>query len=64
MTLRTVDFEDIGFVLPCSTSSSQGERVGGRSGGRDGKGPQVVLNAALVNSLTRRMLRQLMGMSC
>ena len=64
MTLRTVDLEDIGFVLPCSTSSPQRERVGGRSGGRDGKRPQVVLNAALVNSLTRRMLRQLMGMDC
>ncbi len=64
MTLRAVDFEDIGFVLPCSTSTPQPERVGARSGGRDGKRPQVVLNGALVNSLTRRMLRQLMGMSC
>ena len=64
MTLRAVDLEDIGFVLPCSTSTAQRECVGVRSGGRDGKGPQVVLNAALVNGLARRMLRQLMGMDC
>lgn len=64
MTLRTVDFEDIDFVLPCSTSTAQCESVGARSGSRDDEGPQVVLNAALVNSLTNRMLRQPMGMDC
>ena len=64
MILRAVDFEDIDFVLPCSTSTAQRECVGARSGGHDDEGPQVMLNAALVNSLTNRMLRQLMGMDC
>jgi hypothetical protein len=64
MTLRAVDFEDIGFVLPCSTSTAQRECLSARSGVRDGERPQVALNATLVNNLSCRMLRQLMGMDC
>ena len=55
MTLRTVDFEDIGLVLPCSTSSAQRECAGAKSGSNSSQGLQGVLNAAGVNGLTRRM---------
>ena len=64
MTLRTVDFEDIGLVLPRSTRSAQRECTGAKSGSNSNQGLQGVLNAAGVNGLTRRMQRQLMGMDC
>jgi hypothetical protein len=64
MTLRTVDFGDIGIVLSCSTSTAQRERIRARSCSDADEPPQGVVNASFIMGLVQRMQPQLTGMDC
>jgi len=64
MTLRTVDFEDIGFVPPSSTSAAQRRCANAISCSNDEEEPQRVLNTGFINGLTSHVLQQPIGVNC